>query len=338
MRILSMDSQLNRSSGRHAEIGYSLIELLISLTLGLLLVAAATQLFLGGTIGVRLQQAGADVQDNGLFGVDLMTRHLRMTNLTNGTTGPVIDTTSGGGVVLTAASVSSTTPISLCLVTNGNGDTVSGCTTNQWTGLSNVQGSIKSDQLTIQFQAPAAMTDCEGGQVTAGTQVIERFFLRLDTLPGSPVSDPALQNIVLACNAGTITGGALTGSAGTGTFGGAGQVLMNRVDQFHVLLGTAVQAGSTTAGNLAYQTINQYKNMAFAPATIKPNILSIQIALLIRSMDNTGNAALDSAPSSYTLFDQTVTPSATAVGKNRYVRQAYLTTVAFRNAAGVSTS
>ncbi len=333
---------------RTSSTGYTLIELLIAITLGLLLVAAATQLFLGGVVSVRLQQAGADVQDNGLMGMDLMTRHLRLVNLTDNTTGPIIDTTTGGGVVLTTASVSPTSPIGKCYLTNGNGDSLSGCpfttAADEWTGVSNVTEAngtvaVNSSQLTIQFQAPTAMTDCEGSQVAAGDQVIQRYFLREDRLLGNPPSDPELKNLVLACDAGRNIGGVLYGSGGgavnttPNSFQGYGQVLMNRVDHFCVTFGTEIQSG-TDAGKLAYLTPNMYKNLVVPSGGVKPKILSIQIGLLVRSMDNTGNGVLSATPPTYDMMNRIVKPRYSTNSNFRYVRQVYATTIYLRNAAG----
>ncbi|MGM7372961.1 PilW family protein, partial [Acinetobacter baumannii] len=50
------------------EQGFTLIELIVALALGLILVAAATQLFIGGLLSSRLQKANAEIQDSGIFG------------------------------------------------------------------------------------------------------------------------------------------------------------------------------------------------------------------------------------------------------------------------------
>jgi len=109
---------------------------------------------------------------------------------------------------------------------------------------------------------------------------------------------------------------------------------MNRVDQIHFLLGT--QAAN---GNFVYYTINQYKAAAVAARNaggIAPRILSVKVAALVRSLDNTNSSVIDPAKI-YTLFDQSVKPIAeTNQNTNRYVRQAYLTTIALRNGMGAA--
>ncbi|MBK5649832.1 MAG: prepilin-type N-terminal cleavage/methylation domain-containing protein, partial [Acinetobacter sp.] len=50
--------------------GFTLIELMISLTLGLLIVAAAIQLFITGITSYKLQKAMAHIQDNASLGLN----------------------------------------------------------------------------------------------------------------------------------------------------------------------------------------------------------------------------------------------------------------------------
>ena len=47
--------------------GFTLIELMISLTLGLILVAVAIQLLVSGQVNYRIQTAAASVQDSGVL-------------------------------------------------------------------------------------------------------------------------------------------------------------------------------------------------------------------------------------------------------------------------------
>lgn len=335
--------------------GFTLIELMISIVLGLLLVAAAIQLFSGGIITTRLQQANAELQDSGIFGLDYITRDIRLVNYDNVSNPILNDRTSWGGIVLTSKTAADSTvnlPANLtnsttyfdstsisnsALLTHSVGtDPVESVSTaaNAWAGLSNVSWTdsssvtgTASDQLTIQFVAPTAMTNCEGANVQAGDLIIERFFLRLD-------SNGALSNdYALACDANTPT------AAGTAPLpqpslitglGDAGQIIMPRIDHFHILLGAR-----NASGNLAYYTVNQYRKAAqtarnATPAIVPPRILSIKIAVLVRSNDNTNSPAVNPG-SSFIMLDQTVIPSDTAT---RYARRVYTTTAALRNAMG----
>lgn len=342
---------MNHLHSRHkgvsqaSEAGFTLIELLISITLGLLVVAAASQLFVGGIVGFRLQQGAADTQDSGLFGLGYIAKDIQLANYGNPQYLVLGDTTKDGGVVLTAdtttgastsnltdvrTSNSSTAYVPAALISRSQGDTVG--TAPAWAGLTKaVSGATQSDQLTIQFIAPAAMSDCEGNNVVAGARVVERFFLRADTTDTTA--------LVLACDAGSITAkvDAIAADAANGVaavaaqppilnnLGGAGQVIMSRVEHLRFLLGT-----QTAANVWRYYSIRDYMALTTVP---KPQVKSIQIAVLVRSLDNTRDATVNSAQT-FNMLDQSVRVATADTSANRYVRRVYTTTVALRNGLG----
>lgn len=327
--------------------GFTLIELMISLTLGLLIVAAASQLFVGGVISFRLQQGAADAQDNGLFGLEYIAKDIRIANYGNPQFLVLTDTTRDGGIVLTADSAGSVgtsnfTDVRMSaavsdyvpngLLTHGAGDTVG--TTNQWQGLTKVTtgstGSTASDQLTIQYLAPSAMSDCEGRTIAAGTRVVERYFLRADTTDTTA--------LVLACTAGSITPkvDAVAADPANGVaavtyvppilsnLSGAGQIIMNRVGHLHFLLGT-----ETAASAWKYYSIHDY----MALTGTKPRIKTVGVAMLVRSTDNTANKAIDPTQT-FRMLDQDVQVATTDSIANHYVRKVYSTTISLRNGLG----
>lgn len=313
--------------------GFTLVELMISIVLGLLVTAAAVQLFTGGLITTRLQQANAELQDSGIFGIDYLVRDIRLANYGNALNPNINDTTVWGGIVLTTATSTTTAvnlpakvtastfiPQGLLTHSEGTGEAVS-TVGNEWKGLSNV--TQKSDQLTIQFTAPAPMTNCEGVNVQLNDLVVQRYFLRRDTTG-------ATTDYALACDANDPipTGSAATPRPTLVTgLGGAGEIIMPRVDHFHVLLGA-----QDTAGNIAYYTVNQYRSAVTAARTaltVPPRIISVKLSVLVRSTDNTNSNSIVPTKS-FTMLDQIVTPTNTT----RFARQVYSTTIALRNALG----
>ncbi len=60
--------------------GFTLVELMVALALGLLISAAAVQLFLGGVLTSRMQEANAELQNSGVFGLDYVARDIRLSN------------------------------------------------------------------------------------------------------------------------------------------------------------------------------------------------------------------------------------------------------------------
>lgn len=332
--ILMIQSFISRK-----EQGFTLIELIVALALGLILVAAAIQLFIGGLLSSRLQKANAEIQDSGIFGLEYIARDIRLINFGNVVNPQLNDTTPWGGIVLTGSTASNKnnvnfvpkvgtdTYIADTLLSRGAGDTVS-TVSNHWKGLSNIQNSsnaaVQSDQLTIQFIAPSNMTNCEGVNVLAGDLVVERYFLRLDSNGNSQ------QDYALACDANTPSTVATAQPTTITGLGDAGQIILPRIDHFHVLFGA-----KNAAGNFAYYTIPQYRAAAQAardttPPVMPPRILSIQISVLARSTNNAKNKAIDPAKS-FLMLDQTVHASDNTT---RFLRRAYNITIALRNAMG----
>lgn len=321
--------------------GFTLIELMVALALGLILVAAATQLFIGGLLSSRLQKANAEIQDSGIFGLEYIARDIRLLNYGNVTNPILTDMTPWGGIVLTGSTatnnntvnfvpnVGANTYIADTLLSRGVGDTIS-TVNNHWKGFSNIQNSsnaaVQSDQLTIQFIAPTNMTNCEGVNVLAGDLIVERYFLRLDS------NGTSQQDYALACDANTPSNVATAQPTTIAGLGDAGQIVLPRIDHFHVLFGA-----KNAAGNFAYYTIPQYRTAAQAardatPSVMPPRILSIQISVLARSTNNAQNKAIDPAQSFF-MLDQTVHASDNTT---RFLRRTYNVTIALRNAMGES--
>ena len=341
--------------------GFTMIELMIAMVLGLAISAAAIQLFITGQMTFNLQQGMADVQDSGVFGMEFMARSIRAANYNNASR-IVNDRTPWGGVVLTSDVADDPTAGDLprnleglqwngnfaptTLLTRGHGHLVG--LGNDWTGKSNVSfasgGAVSSDQLVIQYQAHENMFDCEGQAVLGprrqtitqngeivenedlkGDMVIERYFLRVDTLaaatePGTPLA--------LACDAGRYDLNNSTAVTANNlpitSYGDAGQILMNRADHFHVLLGT--QAANST--NQLFYTIRDYMAL---PEASRPRIVSVKMSVLSRSTANTRNKQIDTAKE-FVMLDQKV--KVNTATNNEYVRQVYSTTIALRNGIG----
>lgn len=317
--------------------GFTLIELMIALVLGLLISAAALQLFTGSILSSRMQQANDELQNSGIFGLDYIVRDIRLANYDNVNNPELNEQTSWGGIVLTAntgVATNTNLPIPAAapfiaqgLLTHsvGTGEAVS-AVQNQWQGLSNVD--LQSDQLTIQFIAPNDMMNCEGANVQADDYVIQRYFLRRDPATATSGTDYGL-----ACDANTPT------PAGTAAvsrptiltgFGDAGEMIIPRVDHFTLQLGAR-----TSTGNLAYYTVNQYRQLATTaraatPTTAPPRIVSVKFAVLIRSLDDTKNSSID-----LTKRIDMLNQSVQLVNRDtKYARRVYTTTVTLRNGLG----
>lgn len=216
--------------GMNQQAGFTLVELMISIVLGLLITAAAIQLFITGQASLSMQQGMADIQDNGNFGLNYIATDIRKSNL--GALSPVSDDqTMYGGIVVAARNLSDFVTVPAELMSRSVGQTAGG--NNRWTGKSNVVNKggtvILSDQLTIQYRptqniipfstltkttlstAEAKLinetvigTDCEGVSITLnelreGVFIVQRYFLRTDSTTGAD------SGLALACAASRYT-------------------------------------------------------------------------------------------------------------------------------------
>lgn len=361
--------------------GFTLIELMIALALGLVISAAAIMLFLTAQRSVAFQKGLSELQDNANFGLNYIVKDVRLLNL-NASGAAMTDMSSGTGLVLTSSVNATkdasgipqsnifhtlTTGVGVNLLSRSQGQTAG--TAPAWTGASNVQlaatsTDILSDQLTIQYTpqyvlndqgTPATSDDvwvggfdCEGnalnfrvedpgGDMPFGQQVVvQRYFLRTDANAATNEPNEAL---ALACEAGyystnteeaplptRIQGGAPTEKLNTSTFGAsAGQIVMSRIDHFHVLLGV-----ESATGQLRYMSIADY----MALANPRPRIMSFQLGLLARSLQQVSQDGVIDDDQTYRVLDQEVSLKATVANAPRYVRQVVSQTVAVRNSFG----
>lgn len=134
--------------------GFTLIELMIAITLGLLISAAALMIFLSSQRNLAMQAGMGDIQQSTIFGLSSLTHDLRHANLDTG-----FDVISSGR---------STDGIDLSQSSNAG---------NKATMQEN------SDVLTIRYHARDGYnTDCAGTtNIATGTAVTHRYYI--DRLP-----------------------------------------------------------------------------------------------------------------------------------------------------------
>lgn len=283
--------------------GYTLVELMVALVLGLIVVLVAVQMLLAGQRSVAFQNAVLNVQDNANIGLNYIVTDLKHTNLnlinrdmrSTGVSGLIVSDSNYPANITENRRVSSTADSNSPSLTEDD-----------------------SDVLVIQYRPNLAKGyDCEGEAITSPNDVIvQRYFLRRDT-------NGANFDLALACDAGryanTETATTITG------FNNSGQIIMQRVDQFKVLVGVQ----NTSTRSLSYMTLAQF---AAVPAGENLRAVSLQIGILARSLDNAGadtNEKLD-----YTLLNLPQVVDKPDEMKARYVRVPVEQTIALKNGLG----
>lgn len=323
MRSNRIVKQAHDSSAHHyQQSGFTLIELMISLILGLIISAAAIQVYIINVKTSSIQASGSELQDASVFGIQQLERKVRLANLGNPQT-QITDTSNKGGVVLTAANLGiATTPYTgIGYLTRRAGDGGGG--SNGWTGISNIK-DVPSDQLTIQYTniTGSRMNDCEGSTVEPNETVLERYFLRQETDDGSKGD---IKKLVLACDAGRVN--LVDGVTELSDFGGIGQEFVANADQFKVLLGVHFTKGANV-GQMMYLPSSAYMKIT----DDKPAITAIKMGLIVH-----GNTPIVGSEdqTKFTLLGQDNTLKTDTTRKNQ-VRNTYETTTLLRNARVVN--
>lgn len=296
--------------------GFTLIELMISLVLGLLISAAIMQVFLTSQRVDRIQTAGSEIQDKAVFGLQSIEPQIRLANL--GNNGVAInDLTNKGGIVLTAGEKGAT---DVNAAVAGGGQQAADDFLTHTLGnddLSNIDG-IPSDQLTIQYinTTGRKLYDCEGKDIELDAHVITRYFIK----ESSNSTDETRENLNLNCDAGRITSdGELE------DFRDSGETIIQNIDQFNIRLG--VQQSVVTGGTVSYQyadmTIEGYMELTGD----KPSITNIRIAILAKSNANSP----DATDGPFKIFgeDQNLKDEDDAP---KYLRRVYESNILLRNA------
>lgn len=232
--------------------GFTLIELMVSLILGLIIVGAAFQMLISGQRSLAFQESIQGLQDNANIGITYVADDIKLTNLNLPFTEIKPDQVSG------------------LIVNTSNYLTGAASTSVSGEGVKSSFIADKSDVLVIQYKPDQSKEyDCEGNTINADDIVVQRYFIRKD-------DNGSANDFVLACDAGKYKDGvALSG------LDGKGQIIMKGVDLFKVRVGV-----KDNANNLSYKTLTDFKAL---PNTSKA--VSLQIGILSRSLDSiSGNS------------------------------------------------
>lgn len=314
--------------------GFTLLELMIALSLGLIVSAIAIQLALTGQKGVSTQQALSDLQNDSLFGLETFVREIRLANL-NAVEPMINDTVLHGGIVLDARNYTQkfkigadgkpTTTLDITLKNALSEGAVS--------DSSNLVGQA-SDQLVIQYKnSMGNRFDCEGREIVRDAYVVQRYFLRSDTNRNDP-NKP----LALACKAFSYMGD----EPAEIDLSGDGQIMIPRVDHLSVQLVVARDGMNSTCSAAADAdgqldcfgqiSIADYKNLA---ATEKPQIVAVKVGLLVRSNNTVGNNDLFNADKEYQVLNTRA--KLNPHDKNKlYMRNVVTQTIAIRNGFGIA--
>lgn len=301
--------------------GFTLVELMVSIGLGLIIVAAALLMFFSGQRNVALQRNSSDLQEDQNFGLSYIAKNVRQANL-NSPTASLNTNSNFSGIVFKAANLSDKVTLDTNFATKFVTANISTNTSNMRFKSNTTYADAINDQLVIQYRpAETGGYDCAGRLINStNVYILERYFIRTD----ANGTGTAAERSALACASSRYASGlaaatALESSNTEGLYGN-GQIIMRRVDLFRVRF--LVESGA----DKKYMTVAQYN-----ADTTSPRILAVQLAIIARSPSSTTESSV-STSQEFSIFSQTVTQK--TAFPNRYVRTPIMQTVALRNALG----
>ena len=348
--------------------GFTLIELMISLILGLLVSAAALQILYTNSLSSNIQSAGSKIVDTNTFGLDYLTKQIRKANygILSSQSFFLNHQTPQGGIVLTAPdnlTVFGNTVAGETVASNLRGlsksnqqisDTLLTRSASSLSGSNVKFGStaLSSDQLTIQYKVSSDnQVDCQSRNVMKDDYVIERYFVRDGGLACASAiytySETTAKKDATNQNAINIDKYKKPIKQSDGSFNrdtsdttqnlaGSGEIIIPNVDYFRVLLGVSDSKNFSTNPStykLTYMPIpTPIKTVNADPFPTLNNlrIVNVQIGLLVRS-DGSVTASKDP---SFTVLDKTDIKLNDTSKNDGKMRRVLETTVFLRNARG----
>lgn len=335
--------------------GFTLLELMIAMLLGLIIVAAGTAIFLNAQRSMGMQISVGEVQQNANFGLSFLTYDLRHANLNMPTEQKVNYKDVGSGVIFNIENLPSAlknTSIDLLSKENSDEDATKGKSDQitiqfipQYTDTSTTP--VSSDGVTKQpttISSNANMYNCESNAIIFSSDnknntaletvplkptIVQRYFIKEIPQNDSEKSSNAFKHYGLYCDYGYY-------STGDTTITGLGEgelLIMRDIDAFKVQLGV-----QDPLKKMRYLTINEYIDLkpkvddpAAATAPVY-NVMSLEVGLLARANSKVNNSELNSKKN-FVLAGTEVEldPAETST---EYLRQVISQMVGLRNTLG----
>ncbi|MEO1594375.1 MAG: PilW family protein [Pseudomonadota bacterium] len=349
---------------RHSKYtGYTLIELLIALTIGAFLVGGILQLYVGSKKSYSTQQALTELQEVGRFSLNMMVRDIRLAGFMGcGNAATVINTLNNGAVnweydaatSIVGFEAGSTFPADFSGLALAGTDALT------------ITRAIPEDRYVVQSHSPTTATitldaahDIQAGEVLAITDCLNTaIFQQTNANAGNTAT--TIVNASGAGSPGNCTQGLgepLDCSTATGTpyqydedsfvlrlmsrayyvgTGASGRSALFRMTLgANGSLGTPVEiADGVVDMELVYGvdtdfdgSIDAYQRANAISTANWANVLSVQINLLMESTDD----RVADNPQSYVLFDGTTGSLTPVTPTDRRLRRVYSSTTTIRN-------
>ena len=297
-RISVLRRSGNRPAGR-GEKGLSLIELMISLVIGLVVVGAVIVSIIGSSSTGRYQAAFGQMNEDGQIALGLLKREVELAGYSQ-PTGLIVDPLNAANQILAFATMGGNNYIFGCAKGFVNVNVAGGlCVANAAPGAPSFEVAYEADAGNTQLTSgvPPVPSNCLGNGVAVGPPYLaqNRYYVST-TASGRPE---------LRCSS-----------------GGNTQPLVENIESMKVWYGLAVNATATQ--------IVRYLTPDLIAAAQWPDVLSARICLIVRSAEPVlAGGEDDQANSLLTQYSDCDSVTQTTV--DRRLRRAYFTTATVRN-------
>lgn len=244
--------------------GFTLIELMIALVLGLLVAAAAMQVYITSIQTSTTQKSSGEAQNAGIFGVQQFEYYLRLANLGNENTS-IDKTNAAAGIVTTPQNLGADSPTGATLdnTTLTSGDKASSVLVIQYTNVPAAGAAAGTGVLQY---------DCESNDIAVGARVIQRYFVQDNNLmcdAGRVVVTPKVPA--------TATAPERPATAQITNYGDAGTVAISGVERFAIQLG--VQTGTGKDAKPKWVSPTDYRATTTKDDT---PIIAVKAAMIVK--------------------------------------------------------
>ena len=294
-----------------AQSGFSLVELLIAMAIGLVMLGAILSIYMGTTVAGRQSDTVSRMGEDATIALETMARHIRMAGYST--------------PILMAARNSATVDGQMAQIADSNfsGAGIKGCdggfsrTTVTWDSLSCTNSSTQPDDIAVRYEGDRFNTEAAGGD--SASDCLSQGV----TQNANSAANASLQYALVESRFFVNTNKELS-CAGNGQANFTSQPLVTGVEFMRVRYGLA--SDSTENQAIRFARANEINTLAGSDAQKWGRVVAVRICIqMVSPSEDQGKVV------PFHNCDGTLTTPT-----DKYLHRTYSTTVSVRNRAGIA--